>query len=138
MEDIQIYNNLPAEALAIRLTVFVDEQGFVDEVDECDAQATHLVLLREGKAVATCRIYPVEGVTFMMGRLAVLAPYRGKGLGSALLGRAEEAAREKGGKVLKLHAQLHARGFYEACGYEAYGEIKDEQGSPHIWMRKKL
>ncbi len=138
MEEIRIYDHLPPEALAIRLTVFVDEQGFSDEVDELDTYATHLLLLREGKGVATCRIYPAEGNIFMMGRLAVLAPFRGMGLGSALLRCAEKAARGAGAKVLKLHAQLHARGFYEFCGYEAYGEIEDEQGSPHIWMKKKL
>ncbi|MBA2638152.1 MAG: GNAT family N-acetyltransferase, partial [Solirubrobacterales bacterium] len=46
------------DALALRLAVFVDEQGVPAalEVDEHDAAATHLVALRGARVVATCRL----------------------------------------------------------------------------------
>lgn len=28
--------------------------------------------------------------------------------------------------------------FYETIGYTQYGEIEDDQGCPHIWMKKEL
>ena len=49
-----------------------------------------------------------------------------------------KAAKEKGAEEMMLHAQCQAKGFYEKAGYRAYGEIEDDQGCPHIWMRKYL
>ena len=41
------FDFLPSDALFIRETVFIHEQGFVDEVDDKDKIATHLVLYDE-------------------------------------------------------------------------------------------
>ena len=35
--EIKVFSSLPKDALDLRITVFVDEQGFVDEVDEFDS-----------------------------------------------------------------------------------------------------
>ena len=64
--------------------------------------------------------------------------YRGKDLGLAIVQDAEKAAKEKSAGEMTLHAQCQAKGFYEKAGYQTYGEIEDEQGCPHIWMRKYL
>ncbi len=37
---------------------------------------------------------------------------------------------------MKLHAQCRVKNFYEKSGYQAYGEIDEDEGCPHIWMRK--
>ena len=37
-----------------------------------------------------------------------------------------------------LHAQIHAKGFYEALGYTPFGDIFLEAGIEHISMKKKL
>ena len=41
--QIKCYDTLPPEAVAIRKTVFVEEQGFKDEFDKTDDHAMHLV-----------------------------------------------------------------------------------------------
>lgn len=41
--EIKIYKGLPDDAMLVRKTVFVKEQGFRDEFDETDKIATHLV-----------------------------------------------------------------------------------------------
>lgn len=139
MKRIRIYHTLPDEALAVRITVFVDEQGFTDEVDDIDDIATHFVLFENDTPVGTCRLFPAkDGDIYILGRLAVLKSYRGNGYGSDLLTAAEEHARSLGGTALTLHSQCRAQAFYEACGYTACSDVEEEQGCPHIWMKKVL
>ncbi len=137
---IKTYNFLPKEAIEIRITVFVDEQGFVDEIDDIDGIATHLLLFDENNSpIATCRIFESDTrEVFILGRLCVLKEHRSKGLGSFVLKEAEKTAKTKGGKSLILHSQLHAKSFYEKSGYRQYGELEYEQNQPHIWMKKEL
>ena len=136
---IKAFDSLPKDALDLRITVFVDEQGFVDEVDEFDSVATHLVMYENEKPIATCRFYLKEDKeTYMFGRLCVLKEYRGKSLGREMLKTTEEIVKEKGGKAIILHSQYHAKPFYEKCGFTQQGEIDYEQNKPHAWMRKEI
>lgn len=137
--EIRVYDGLPEEAIQIRTTVFVEEQGFRDEWDEVDRIAVHLVAFDEGRAVGTCRVFVREGVEgYLIGRFAVLREYRKRGIGRRMLAAAEDYVREKGGTRLSLHSQCRAAVFYEKCGYVAYGDVEDEEGCPHIWMEKVL
>ena len=136
---IKVFDNLPKDALDLRIKVFVDEQGFVDEVDEADSFATHLVMYEVEKPIATCRFFLKDDkVTYMFGRLCVLKEYRGKSLGREMLKKVEEIVKEKGGKSIILHSQYHAKPFYERCGFTQQGEIDYEQNKPHAWMRKDV
>ena len=137
--EIKVYNTLPKDALHLRITVFVDEQGFVDEVDEFDNIATHLVMYDNEKPIATCRFFLKEdNETYMFGRLCVLKKYRGKSLGREMLKKVEEIVKEKGGKAIILHSQYHAKDFYIRCGFTQQGEIDYKQNKPHAWMRKEV
>ena len=139
MKEIKIYDFLHKDALDIRIEVFVREQGFIDEEDENDSAATHFVMYDGERAIATCRVFPQDdGKKYFFGRLAVLKEYRGKGLGSELLGAAESYVKNKGGERLSLHSQYHAKGFYEFSGYTVCGEIAYEQDHPHVPMTKTL
>ncbi len=131
------YDYLPKEAMDVRIKVFVDEQGFIDEMDETDNIATHFVAFVGEKAVGTCRIFKSDK-EFVLGRLAVLKECRQKGVGKAILKFAEDTVLENGENSLKLHSQTHAIKFYEKCGYKTYGEIEYEQDCPHIWMKKEF
>lgn len=137
--QIRCFTPLPNDALRVRLTVFVDEQGFVDEVDEIDNIADHVVLYDGNEAIGTCRVFPSETAhTYILGRLCVLKPHRGKKMGSLLVRAAEDRVAERGGTCLTLHAQCRAQAFYEQLGYAPYGAVEDEQGCPHIWMKKEI
>ena len=88
---IKEYNKLTNEARSIREIVFVDEQGFQEEFDSVDEFATSLVMYDNDKAVATCRYFKLENDTaYLIGRIAVLKEYRGKGLGAMIIRSAEE------------------------------------------------
>ena len=79
-----------------------------------------------------------EKDSYLLGRLAVVKSYRGKKIGSKMIEEAEKAVKEQGGKNICLHSQCRAKDFYAKCGYMPFGEEDEEEGCPHIWMKKSL
>ena len=73
-----------------------------------------------------------------IGRMAVLKPWRGRGVGSALLSELIAMARERGFAETRLHAQTHALAFYRKHGYTPLGDEFMEAGIPHYEMRLVL
>lgn len=137
--EIKKYNGLCGDAMYIRETVFINEQGFCDEFDEIDKSAVHLVAYDEDKPVATCRFFwSDERNTYLLGRLAVLKEYRKNHLGSVIMTKAEALVRENNGISIELHAQKQAIKFYEKQGYSVCSDMEYEEHCPHYWMRKKL
>lgn len=49
--------------------------------------------------------------------VAVAADRRGRGYGAAMMRMAENVAKEKGWRQVRLHARPDAIGFYKRCGY---------------------
>lgn len=135
-----IYKNIPDCAREIRQKVFIEEQGFQEEFDEIDHTATHIVIFDQNETpVATCRVFwNAEMESYILGRLAVVKECRGKNIGSMAVREAERYVRETGGKSIALHAQCRASAFYQKMGYAEYGDIGDEEGCPHVWMRKSF
>jgi len=133
-------NEVPDSARRIRTEVFVDEQGFCDEFDEKDAVSTHFVLFdSDGTPIATSRIFRAEEAdSYYIGRIAVIASMRGKGLGKRIVATSEDYIRSVGGKTALIHAQSRVADFYANIGYTEYGERDEEQGCPHVWMQKRL
>lgn len=126
-----------AAATAIRTTVFVGEQGVPPalEMDGRDADCVHaLAGTASGEAVGTGRLMP-DG---RIGRMAVLAAWRGRGVGAAILAALMDEARRRGFRETYLHAQSHARDFYARHGYAVEGEEYLEAGIPHVGMRARL
>ena len=136
----ELYNFLPEEAREIRISVFVEEQGFENEFDEIDSEAVHIIIRNDdGMPVATCRIFwNNEMESHIFGRLAVVKEFRGRGIGSDVLKSALEYVKNSGGKKLMLHSQCTAIPFYEKLGFESFGEVEYEENCPHIWMKKEL
>lgn len=135
--EVKVYDYLNEDAMNIRRNVFMAEQGYKNEFDDIDNKALHIVVYDNEKPVATCRIYK-EDNSYVLGRIAVDKAYRGKNLGTILLAEAENVILQRGGREIILHAQCRVRGFYEKSGYEGYGPIGDDEGHPHIWMRKVI
>lgn len=135
-----IYEGIPDCAREIRRQVFMDEQGFRDEFDEIDDMAVHMVMLDGGKEpVATCRVFwDKDTKSYVLGRLAVVKGYRGQNIGSAMVEEAQRYVRKKGGECIVLHAQCRAASFYRKAGFTEFGDSDEDEGCPHIWMRKYL
>lgn len=119
---------------SIRTTVFVGEQGVPPEIeiDGRDPGCAHVLAESDaGEAVGTGRLMP-DG---RIGRMAVLAAWRGRGVGAAMLGALVAEARRRGFRETYLHAQSHARDFYARHGYVVEGAEYLEAGIPHVLMR---
>jgi predicted GNAT family N-acyltransferase len=123
------------KAFAIRLRVFVKEQGVPREIelDSDDKRAVHLLACFGERAVGTTRVVIKRGAA-KIGRMAVLRSYRGKGVGRQLLRRAIKVARQKSVQRVFLHAQVPVIGFYEKLGFRCTGRIFMEAGIPHRKM----
>jgi len=121
----------------IRTTVFVGEQKVPPEIeiDGRDPECVHaLAESASGEAIGTGRLMP-DG---RIGRMAVLAPWRSRGVGAALLEALMAEARRRGFREVYLHAQSRAKDFYLRHGYAVEGEEYLEAGIPHIGMRARL
>lgn len=137
---ISVYEGFTNYAKEIRESVFINEQGFQNEFDEIDSVASHIVLFSDqGKPIATCRVFwNTEMNEYTLGRLAVIKEYRGKNIGSIIVGEAEKYVKKKGGTGIILHAQCRVTDFYKKLGFTEFGNIEDEEGCPHIWMKKSI
>ena len=117
----------------IRKQVFIHEQGVPEELelDELDSLASHALAYQDGQCVGTARLVDLEDGNAQIGRMAVLANFRGQGVGRRLLEELVLAAKAEKFATLILHAQLTAIPFYEKLGFVAQGPIYDEAGIPH-------
>jgi predicted GNAT family N-acyltransferase len=121
---------------AIRTAVFVLEQSVpVDiEIDGQDPLARHVLAYLDGRPVGTGRILP-DG---RIGRMAVLREARGQGVGTAMLARLLEIARDLAIDQVCLSAQCEAVPFYTRLGFTATGPVYREAGIDHRWMERAL
>jgi len=126
-------------ALALREQVFCVEQGveLAADRDGLDDYAIQLVAVEEDRVIGTCRVL-VEDEIGRLGRMAVEARSRGRGVGQAILAAAERSARDAGARLMRLHAQRYVEDLYAAAGYAPYGEPFVEEGIPHVSMEKPL
>jgi predicted GNAT family N-acyltransferase len=89
---------------------------------------------RFGLALGTGRLLaPAPGVA-RLGRMAVLRPMRGSGIGGALLEALAGVAKARGDRELLLHAQTSAAPFYARAGFVVRGAVFEEAGLPHVEM----
>ncbi len=132
------------EAYDIRTRVFVDEQKVPveEELDAYDEDAAHFLIESPGPnaphAIATARLIDKGHGVAKIGRVAVLADYRGRGLGAMLMRYVEDYACERGFIRLVLDAQIKALAFYARLGYVAEGEVFLDAGIEHRFMSKTL
>jgi predicted GNAT family N-acyltransferase len=121
----------------VRRTVFVVEQAIPEDMewDAADPVAQHaLAEDATGAAIGCARLLADAHI----GRVAVLAPWRHLGVGSALLACLVEAARDRGERLVRLNAQVQALPFYARHGFRVEGAPFDEAGIAHQAMVRVL
>ncbi|HVF36233.1 MAG TPA: GNAT family N-acetyltransferase [Candidatus Saccharimonadia bacterium] len=122
---------------AVRESVFIVEQRVREdeEWDALDANSVHaLARAGDGTPIGTGRLTPER----MIGRMAVLKDWRGRGVGDAILRTLLEQARSRGWRELELHSQTHAIEFYQRHGFAREGDEFEEAGVAHFTMRAQL
>lgn len=122
---------------AIRDEVFIREQGVPQDIewDGQDDVCHHFIAINEaGQRLGCGRLMP----SGQIGRMAVLASHRGRGIGRMILDAAIDAARELGFASVFLHAQSAAVDFYRKAGFLPEGGEFMEAGIPHQSMTLAL
>ena len=126
------------EVLAIRRTVFVEEQKVPAalEVDAYEDEACFFLVRVGGRALGTGR-FRVKGTQLKFERIATLKEARGRGIGAALMRRMEAEAEARFPKLEPyMHAQADAVPFYEKIGWRRVGAAFFEAGIEHVAMTK--
>jgi len=121
----------------VRHAVFVVEQRVPEDLewDALDAPSRHaLAVDARGAPIGCGRLLP-DGY---IGRMAVVAPWRGRGVGAALLRALVALARERGHARAALNAQVSAVPFYARYGFTVTGEAFEEAGIDHRVMVRPL
>ena len=121
----------------LRHAVFVLEQGVPEEIewDGIDKDCSHVIAEdSSGNAIGCGRLLPDGHI----GRMSVLSEWRGRGVGTALLGRLIVLATERGYRRVVANAQEHACSFYERHGFTAVGVPFSEAGIVHRAMERAL
>lgn len=121
----------------VREEVFVIEQSVPADLewDGRDHEAAHVLAeTRNRDVIGTGRLQPSGKIE----RMAVLSPWRGRGVGSAILRHLIRTAADRGIDEVYLHAQCRAVSFYARFGFEAEGEEFMEADIPHRLMRRSV
>ena len=122
---------------AVRHQVFVVEQHVPEDqewVGDDDQFSAVLAIDQDQQPIGTGRI-SADGV---IGRMAVLKAWRGKGVGSAILETLIQQGVESGRQQFALSAQLHAVPFYAARGFVAEGPVYLDAGIEHRSMKRAV
>ena len=126
--------------LRLRVDVFVVEQSCAyPELDGRDAEpGAELLWAAEGPAVvATLRVLHDPDGARRVGRVATAAAARSRGVASQLMRAAlERCAEVDADAPVVLDAQAHLAGWYARFGFDVAGERFDEDGIPHVPMRR--
>ncbi|MDQ8031654.1 GNAT family N-acetyltransferase [Bordetella genomosp. 1] len=129
------WDRLRDDASTVRFEVFVQEQAVPPEIelDDDDAVSVHAVAYdAANRVLGTGRLLPDGHI----GRMAVRKLARGTGVGGQILDALIQQGHGDGHRMLVLHAQSHAKGFYEAHGFQAEGDEFVEAGIPHVVMTR--
>lgn len=123
-------------AMALRREVFVHEQHVPaeEEFDVYDLTATHVVALDDGDVVGALRILFLDEHV-KIGRVAVSASARGKGIATRMMNFAMDVARARGETKFYLTAQIDKLALYEKLGFVAFGGEFQDGGMPHLAMK---
>lgn len=126
------------EILRSRAEVFLLEQHIVcQDLDRVDYESLHCFLEEDGRILAYLRAFPTGDGAMQIGR--VLSITHGVGHGKELMQRSLAVIGEKSGcKSFTMHAQSHAKGFYEKLGFVVCSPEFLEEGVPHVSMRLDL
>ncbi|MGB5209190.1 MAG: GNAT family N-acetyltransferase [Gammaproteobacteria bacterium] len=131
------WRNDVSEIKRVRETVFVDEQAVPAELewDGLDEICIHAIAEDSNRdAIGTGRLHPSGKI----GRMAVVADWRGRGVGAEILQTLISIARGEGIEEVYLHGQTRVLEFYARYGFVAEGEEFDEADIPHRMMRRKI
>ena len=123
------------EVYQIRDEIFVHEQALTNDArfDPDDRRSIHFLAYIDDNPVGTGRL-TVLMPEAQVAWVAVREPYRGYGVGKAVMLAILERARDAEADYVVLNAQSHALDFYRRLGFETLGSEFRMAGIPHQVM----
>ena len=114
--------------------------GLTFSNDEIEDEKDNLLIaaFEDEDMLGCCMLVEEIPGTIRLRQMAVLNDLQGKGIGRALMQFAENLARDRGYKILSMHARKNVVGFYEKMGYRTKGDEFIEVTIPHYVMEKEL
>lgn len=136
MEEFKNYPDITKEMIDIRREVFIEEQGVPIELEleSNEKDYIHCCLYVNSILVAYARVS--KQAPIFLGRVCVKKEYRHLGYGKKIMKYAENQISLSNIDIF-IHAQLHAKAFYESLGYIPFGLSFMEAGIEHIAMKKR-
>ena len=112
--------------------------GFTPEDLEKEKDNMLIGAFEEERMLGCCMLVEELPDIVRLRQMAVLNDLQGKGIGRALMNFAENLARDRGYKIIRMHARNNVVGFYEKVGYKVKGDQFIEITIPHYVMEKAL
>jgi GNAT superfamily N-acetyltransferase len=126
--------------VGLRDNVLRKPLGLIFTPGELDGEKENILIgaFEEDDILGCCMLVEENPRHIRLRQMAVLNNLQGKGIGRAIMNFAENIARDRGYKVLSMHARKNAIGFYEKMGYKVSGDEFTEVTIPHFVMEKNL
>ena len=112
--------------------------GFTPQELEKEKDNMLIGAFEDDDMLGCCMLVEENTETVRLRQMAVLNDLQGKGIGRALMNFAENLGRDRGYKIMSMHARKNAVGFYEKMGYKVASDEFTEITIPHYVMEKRL
>lgn len=111
---------------------------FTEEDIQNEKHHIHIAAFEDDDMLGCCMLTQETPNSVRLRQMAVRPGLQNKGIGKVLMQFAENIARDRGNKLMTMHARKSASGFYEKQGYQIKGDEFQEVTIPHYVMEKAL
>jgi N-acetylglutamate synthase-like GNAT family acetyltransferase len=114
--------------------------GLTFTPEELEKERDNMLIgaFEDERMLGCCMLVEEQPDVVRLRQIAVLNDLQGKGIGRALMNFAENIARDRGYKIIRMHARTNAANFFEKVGYKIKGDQFIEITIPHYVMEKIL
>jgi len=129
------------EMLKLRNEILRKPLGITFSPEELEKDKTDILIAAfdDDEILGCCILSHLDNNTLRLRQMAVQKNLQGKGIGDSIMTFAENLARDKGYKILMMHARDTVLGFYEKFGYKITGnQFFELNNTPHHIMEKVL
>jgi predicted GNAT family N-acyltransferase len=128
------------QMVKLRLEIMRKPLGLTFSEEELQKEKDDILIgaFDEDVIIGCCILTKIDNSTVRLRQMAVQKNRQGIGIGESMMAFAENIARDKGYKLLTMHARDTAIGFYEKFGYKVKGVTFIEVNIDHHEMEKKL
>jgi predicted GNAT family N-acyltransferase len=127
-------------AFEVRRKVFVEEQAILEDLvfNGSEREAMHMVVKDRDRIIGTARVRFLGAKQAKLERMAILEPFRYKGIGKKIISFLIEELKNRQIEKVILHAQSEVIEFYKACGFSGLGLPFWEAGIEHLKMEREI